>query len=183
MSNKYKGNNHYEINGGQVECMGDNNIVSGNVFSNNEGQINVASGNSTINTSQTHYGNGDNVSGDKIPGNKVNRNITISGNKGVIRNINTSNGSNNNSVTVYFDGDTLIIESDIEKVKVTYNGNIRNLKCDGSVTIYGSVEGNIKCGGSCKCDNVNGGINADGSVNCNNVGGDIDAGGSVNYRR
>jgi uncharacterized protein YlzI (FlbEa/FlbD family) len=172
MKNNYGKDNHVEINGGQIGCIGDNNIISGN-----KGQINFASGNGVINTSQTHHGNGDNICGDKTAREKAKRNITISGNNGVVKNINT--GNPDNTITIYLHGNTLVVESEVEEVRINFNGKIENLKCGGSVTVNNSVGGDINCGGSVKCDNINGDVDAGGTVKCNNVGGNITANGSI----
>lgn len=67
--------------------------------------------------------------------------------------------------------------------EVTITGNCGSIKCDGNVTVEGSVYGNIDCGGSCKCGDVSGDIDAGGSVQGSSYGGNIDAGGSVRITR
>jgi hypothetical protein len=65
---------------------------------------------------------------------------------------------------------------------VTVNGNTEQINCGGSVSVTGSVTGNVDAGGSVNCGNISGDVDAGGSVNCGSVGGDIDAGGSVRHK-
>lgn len=58
-------------------------------------------------------------------------------------------------------------------------GDIKLLKCDGSVTVNGDVFGGVDCGGSFTGQNISGSVDCGGSCVCNNVSGSIDAGGSV----
>lgn len=68
-------------------------------------------------------------------------------------------------------------------VKVTIEGNVGKINCDGSVEIHGD-SGDVDCGGNCEISgDVKGDVDAGGSVTCGNVLGDIDAGGSVRCRR
>lgn len=91
-------------------------------------------------------------------------------------NVVTDNGK------VIVDGN-IIQECNSGDIKVTIEGDVNKIDCDGSVEVHGN-SGNIDCGGSCEVDgDVKGDINAGGSVTCGNVSGDIDAGGSVRCRR
>ena len=97
--------------------------------------------------------------------------ITCSGTNVVI-----SNGK------VIVDGKT-IQECNSGDIKVTIEGDVNKIDCDGSVEVHGN-SGSIDCGGSCEVSgDVKGDIDAGGSVTCGNVSGDIDAGGSVRCRR
>lgn len=87
-----------------------------------------------------------------------------------------------NNGKVIVDGN-IIQECNSGDIKVTIEGDVNKIDCDGSVEVHGN-SGNIDCGGSCEVDgDVEGDINAGGSVTCGNVSGDIDAGGSVRCRR
>jgi hypothetical protein len=77
-------------------------------------------------------------------------------------------------------GKTIEIGSSPE---IIIEGNCGEIRCDCSVTVNGNVNGNIDCGGSCKCGDVSGSIDAGGSVTSGKVGGGIDAGGSVHCQR
>ena len=68
---------------------------------------------------------------------------------------------------------------------VIIKGNCGSIKSDRSVTVEGSVTGDIDCGGSCHCGNVSGSINAGGSVKANSTSGcgSVNAGGSVHIGR
>jgi cytoskeletal protein CcmA (bactofilin family) len=81
---------------------------------------------------------------------------------------------------VFVDGEEVKVGDENTKFKDVYiTGDVRNIKCAGSVHITGNVKGDIDCGGSCHCGNVGGSVDAGGSVVCGTVGGDVDAGGSV----
>ena len=68
-------------------------------------------------------------------------------------------------------------------VDLHITGDVRDIKCDGSVTVSGNAK-NIDCGGSATVNgDVNGNIDCGGSCSCENVTGDIDAGGSVKIKR
>lgn len=83
---------------------------------------------------------------------------------------------------VIVDGKT-IQECNSGDIKVTIEGDVNKIDCDGSVEVHGN-SGSIDCGGSCEVSgDVKGDIDAGGSVTCGNVSGDIDAGGSVRCRR
>lgn len=87
-----------------------------------------------------------------------------------------------NNGKVIVDGN-IIQECNSSDIKVTIEGDVNKIDCDGSVEVHGN-SGNIDCGGSCEVGgDVEGDINAGGSITCGNVSGDIDAGGSVRCRR
>ena len=83
---------------------------------------------------------------------------------------------------VYVNG-KLVTEGLSGNVNISFEGELANLKADGSVEVNGEVLGNVDAGGSVKCENVQGYVDAGGSVNCKNVGGNIDAGGSIKMNR
>lgn len=92
------------------------------------------------------------------------------------KNIVVSNGS------IIVDGN--IVQNGLSGiVEIKFEGDLANLKADGSVRVNGSVSGNVDAGGSVKCSNVNGDVDAGGSVDCGNIQGDISAGGSVRYKK
>lgn len=64
-------------------------------------------------------------------------------------------------------------------VEVKWEGPLCNLTSDASVSVTGSVEGDVEAGGSVSCHGVGGSVDAGGSVDCGTVTGDVDAGGSV----
>ncbi|WP_259406040.1 polymer-forming cytoskeletal protein [Shouchella clausii] len=99
------------------------------------------------------------------------KSISVSGN-----NISVINGK------IYTDG--TLVESGLSgQVTILFEGDLANLKTDGSATIQGNVKGNVDAGGSVTCGNVGQSIDAGGSVKCGTVGGDVDAGGSVSMKR
>lgn len=73
---------------------------------------------------------------------------------------------------------------DKQIVNIIIEGNVKNIDCQGSVTVNGNVDGNIDCGGSVSVTGMmEGDIDCGGS--CNIKGGhkgSIDAGGSVSIR-
>jgi len=68
-------------------------------------------------------------------------------------------------------------------VEVKWEGPLATLTTDGSVSVSGSVEGDVNAGGSVNCGDVGGNVDAGGSINCGKVGGDVEAGGSVSMRK
>lgn len=70
-----------------------------------------------------------------------------------------------------------------DKKDVTIIGNVGKIECDGDVVVEGAVNGNISCGGSCRCGDISGNLNAGGSVHGGNCGGALNAGGSIHVTR
>ena len=83
-------------------------------------------------------------------------------------------------------------------VKVVYEGNLLNLKCDrdvecgpvkgnvgaaGDVDVNGDVGGNVSATGDVTCGQVAGSISGTGDVTCGNVGGKITTTGDVSCRK
>ena len=87
-----------------------------------------------------------------------------------------------NNGKVIVDGN-IIQECNSSDIKVTIEGDVNKIDCDGSVEVHGN-SGSIDCGGNCEISgDVKGDIDAGGSVTCGNVSGDVNAGGSVKCRR
>lgn len=68
-------------------------------------------------------------------------------------------------------------------LEVRIEGILTSVETDCSVTVTGSVNGNVQAGGSVSAGDIGGKVNAGGSVNCGQVTGSVNAGGSVNCRR
>ena len=64
-------------------------------------------------------------------------------------------------------------------VRVELSGDIKEVKTDSSLHVYGDVHGSVTAGGSIQCENITGHVRAGGSVKCNDVAGNINATGSV----
>ena len=83
----------------------------------------------------------------------------------------------------------LDIHGDINSIQVNRGsvsviGSVRgNVDAGGSVTVGGTVGGDIECGGSCTCGDVGGDVDCGGSCTCEHISGDVDAGGSVIIRK
>lgn len=80
---------------------------------------------------------------------------------------------------VVIDGNTTSLNGLSGVVKIEVQGNLTSLKTDASVTVNGSVLGDVSCGGSLHCGDVGGSASSGGSVKCDKVGGSLNAGGSV----
>lgn len=104
--------------------------------------------------------------------------ITVNGMKITVEGSGSIHVSNNNLI---IDGKRIEIGNTQHDLII--EGNCGNINCDCSVTVNGNVNGDIDCGGSCKCGDVSGSVDAGGSVTANNISGDIDAGGSVHVSR
>lgn len=74
----------------------------------------------------------------------------------------------------------VVIKGDVKADEIVVHGSLLDLKTDLSVTVNGTVRGNVNAGGSVSCDAIGGNVNAGGSVNCDDVNGNVTAGGSVN---
>jgi hypothetical protein len=74
-----------------------------------------------------------------------------------------------------------VLDTGNKNVEVKIEGSVGELRADGSVTVSGTVTGNVDAGGSVNCDDVGGNVSAGGSVNCDDVGGSVNAGGSVRH--
>lgn len=86
----------------------------------------------------------------------------------------------NNQVYV----DDKLIEEGLEgNVHITFEGDLASLVADGSVTVNGSVRGNVDTNGSVNCGDVEGMVSAGGSVNCEVVEGAVSAGGNISVGR
>lgn len=107
--------------------------------------------------------------------------IKITGNGNIV--IGDMSGGNIVSMNgkVMVDGKTVFdsVQTEPLKVEITVDGNIENLKADGSVTVTAGKVGTVDAGGSVKCNDVEKNVDAGGSVTANNIGGNVDAGGSV----
>ncbi len=69
-----------------------------------------------------------------------------------------------------------------DRGSVTVNGSVHgNVDAGGSATISGDVTGKVNSGGSLTCGNIGGNANAGGSMRCGTVSGNINAGGSVRH--
>lgn len=66
-------------------------------------------------------------------------------------------------------------------VELRVTGDLCNLLTDASVSLNGSVSGDVKAAGSVNCGNVSGNVRAGGSVCCDAVSGNVSAGGSVSH--
>lgn len=61
-----------------------------------------------------------------------------------------------------YDGEEL---KDKQVVNVIIQGDVKDIECDGNVTINGDTNGHIKCGGNCSVSGSHrGSINAGGNV-------------------
>lgn len=95
--------------------------------------------------------------------------VTYTGNNITIRNNN-----------VIIDGKTQYKNKYNNTVNIDIVGNVQNVNCNGTVSVNGTVIGDIDCGGSCNIDgDVGGSIDCGGSCSAMNIKGNIDAGGSV----
>jgi hypothetical protein len=83
---------------------------------------------------------------------------------------------------IYVDGKDVTDDANYQggDVKVEITGDVGSVKSDRSVSVRGSIHGDVEAGGSVNCSAVSGKVEAGGSVNCNSVGGNVKAGGSVN---
>lgn len=81
---------------------------------------------------------------------------------------------------VYVDGKRYFADKTLKLDTLVFEGPVGAVKVDqGSVTVSGSVEGDVAAGGSVSAGTVGGNIKAGGSVSCGRVGGTVKAGGSV----
>lgn len=130
-------------------------------------------------------------------GNSNSNTITING---VKHNLPEGNVSINNGKiyvnNVLWNGSEVLNEN-CKPLEIIIQGNCTGMKdIRGSVTVKGSVEGDIECngsftgtsvsrsvscGGSFHGENVGGNVSAGGSVKCGTVKGNISAGGSVRH--
>lgn len=80
---------------------------------------------------------------------------------------------------VYVDGK--LVEGGLSgEVTIKFEGDLANLKSDGSVAVHGNVNGDARAGGSLSCGDIGQDARAGGSLNCKTVNGDAKAGGSIN---
>ena len=84
---------------------------------------------------------------------------------------------------VVVNGKTVMSEIKVSTLHIKVEGDIKSLKCDGSVEVNGNVLGNVDCGGSFTGNDVGGDVDCGGSFTGGNVSGDIDAGGSVRIKK
>lgn len=84
---------------------------------------------------------------------------------------------NNNSVFV--DGHD--VAGTVEgTVKVTIEGNVGSIDCEGSVSVVGDVHGDISAKGNANINgDVSGSVRSNGSCSCNRVSGDISCTGNL----
>lgn len=68
--------------------------------------------------------------------------------------------------------------SKILEIKVT--GDIESVTAEKSLTVIGTIKGNVDARGAVNCDNIEGDVKAGGSVNADDIGGSVYANGSVN---
>jgi len=87
-----------------------------------------------------------------------------------------------NGNSIYVDGN-LILDNLKGTIDIKFEGDLANLHCQGSATIYGNIKGNVDIGSSLNCKDIIGNVDAGGSIKCGSVSGDIDAGGSVSIRK
>lgn len=83
---------------------------------------------------------------------------------------------------VIIDGKELEGIGDSKKYEITIQGNVGSLEVkEGSVTVNGNVEGNVKAGGVVECKDVKGSVEGGNIITVNgSVGGDVKAGNMVN---
>lgn len=62
---------------------------------------------------------------------------------------------------------------------VVIEGNTGPVRVDGSLTVQGSITGDVNVGGSCTVRDVTGDVKAGGSIHAQSVAGSAKAGGSV----
>ena len=62
---------------------------------------------------------------------------------------------------------------------VVVHGNTGALRVDGSLTVHGTVTGDVSVGASCTAKDISGEVKAGGSIHAQNIGGSAKAGGSV----
>lgn len=82
---------------------------------------------------------------------------------------------------IYVDGKEFTegMEKDSKIVDIIVHGNVYQIDCQESVEVKGNAN-IINCGGSCSVNkDVVGDVKAGGSVKCNNVKGSVRAGGTV----
>jgi hypothetical protein len=100
--------------------------------------------------------------------------ITVNGKTYVGKSVSVNNG------VVIIDGKQVDEDSDVKYKDLVINGNVGEVRCDGSVNAN-DVEGNISAGGSINCDDVEGNASAGGSIRCDDIGGNAVAGGSIRH--
>lgn len=91
-------------------------------------------------------------------------------------------GTLSGDVKLTFEGDLVNLKSD---TSVKVNGNVNgHVDAGGSVSVGGSIFSYVDAGGSVNCTgDIDGNIDAGGSVTCGNVKGDVDAGGSIRMNK
>lgn len=128
-----------------------------------------------------------NVFGSNFQGNN---NINMSRGKVTIngKTINVPNGNISMiNGELFVDGEKMdvnntdLISSKDKTINIKIEGNVKNIKCNGSVEVQGDVSSDIDCGGSVSIKgNIQGDIDCCGSVTVKGTHkGSIDAGGSV----
>lgn len=65
-------------------------------------------------------------------------------------------------------------------MKITIEGNVRSIDCQGSLSVTGDVYGNIRTNGSTNINgNVVGNVEASGNCSCKNISGDVSCNGKL----
>ena len=93
--------------------------------------------------------------------------ITINGKSFRGKNIRAENGN------VYVDEKLVSDEKGTPKIEIVVEGNLENLRSDGSISVEAQHVGPVDAGGSVQCGDVIGNVDCGGSIQCGNISGNI----------
>lgn len=71
------------------------------------------------------------------------------------------------------------IYSGTQSITVQIQGDVNNIKSDGSVSVTGNVLGSVDAGNSVRANDIGGDVDAGNSVHASNISGKCDAGNSI----